>query len=94
VLPGSARSEPQSVALDAQRILELERLDRCGQRVRHGDVHTARPIRIRTGALTPADRLVVREALVAEGDVVHRALPLRGNVDRLPEGAHDDVDDA
>src|SRR4051794_16920977 len=84
VLPGSAGSEAQSVALHAERILKLERLDWRRQGVRHGDVHPARPVRIRTRALPPADRLVIREALVAEGDIVHRALPLRGNVDRLP----------
>src|SRR4051794_29037167 len=36
-LAAGARSQP--VALDAQRVLQLERLDRRRQRVRHGDVH-------------------------------------------------------
>src|SRR6476620_683385 len=82
VVSGSARAEAQPVALDTQRILELERLHRRGQCVRHRNVDAARSIRVWTGALTPADRLVVRESLVSEGDVVHRALPLRGDLDR------------
>src|SRR5436189_1725307 len=37
----AAGAEPEPVALDAQRVLELERLPRRRARVRHGDVQTA-----------------------------------------------------
>ena len=56
-------------------------------------MHAAGPIRGRARALSAADRLVVREAVAAERDVVHRPLSLRRDVDRLAERAHDDVDD-
>ena len=92
--PRAAGAETEPVALDVQRILQLERLDRRGERVRHRDVHAARPVGIGTGPLPAADRLVVREALVPERDVVHRSLPLRGNVDRAAKCAHHDVDDS
>src|SRR5690349_3070163 len=69
-----ARAEPQPVTVNANRILELERLDRSRQRVRHRDVHAARTVCVRTRSLAAADRLVVREAIVAERDVVHRSL--------------------
>ena len=91
---GTARSEPQAVALDAQRVLELEGLHRGRQGVRHRHVHAARAVGVGARALSAADRLVVREALVPERDVVHRSLPLRGNVDRAAERAHHDVDDS
>src|SRR3954451_3226560 len=89
----AAGAQPQAVALDTQWVLQLERLDRRRQRVRHGDVHAAGPIRGRARALSAADRLVVREAVAAERDVVHRPLSLRRDVDRLAERAHDAVDD-
>ena len=41
---GAARAEPQRVALDAQRIGELERLDRRVQRVRDRDVDAGGPV--------------------------------------------------
>src|ERR1700704_3776641 len=88
VQAGPAGSRPERVALDAERIRELERLDRCVERVRHCDVEAARPIRVRTSPLTAADRLVVREALVAEDDVVHGALPLR-QIERAEEHIDD-----
>src|SRR5439155_3327743 len=47
----------------------------------------------RAGALAAADRLVVREAVVPEGEVVHRALALSWDLERLPERGEDDVDD-
>src|SRR6266508_4356322 len=72
----AARAEPQRIELDAQRVLQLERLDRGRERVRHRDVHAARPVRVRTRALTAADRLVVGEAVVTECAVVHRSLLL------------------
>src|SRR5262245_23553445 len=77
VLAFPARAEPEPVALDAHRVLQLERLDRRRQRVRHRDVDAARPVRGGTCPLTAADRLVIREAVVAERDVVHRPLSLR-----------------
>src|SRR5919198_92060 len=38
VLAVAARAEPEAVALDAQRVLELERLDRRRERVGHSHV--------------------------------------------------------
>ena len=93
VAPGSARSAPELVALDAERVRELERLGRRVERVRHRDVDARRPVRVRAGALAAADRLVVREAVVSEDGVVHRALALRGHGDRLRERVEDDVGD-
>src|SRR3954469_21840079 len=72
----AAGPQPQPVALDAQWVLQLERLDRRRQGVRHSDVHAARAVGGRARALSAADRLVVREAVAAERDVVHRSLPL------------------
>ena len=94
VLARAAGAEPQLVALDPERVRELERLDRRVQRVRHRDVHRGRPVRVRARALPAADRLVVREALVPEDDVVHRPLPLRRDGNGLRQRGEDDVDDA
>src|SRR6266516_5130328 len=58
---GAAGAPSQPIALDPQRVLQLERLDRSRERVRHRDVHAARPVGIRARALSPADRLVLRE---------------------------------
>src|SRR4051812_29875624 len=69
-----------------QRELEFERLDRCVERVRHGDVDRARAVGVRARALTAAQRLVVGEVLVAEGDVVHRPL-----TERSPERGENEV---
>src|SRR5689334_712815 len=55
----AAGAEPQPVALDAQRVLQLERLDRRRECVRHRHVHAARSVRVRAGALSTADRLVI-----------------------------------
>src|SRR5215213_8351933 len=63
--PLSARPEPEPVALDAQRIRELESLHGRVERVRHGHVDGGGAVRAGTGALAAADRLVVGEALVA-----------------------------
>src|SRR5207302_4575365 len=94
VTAGAAGATTKPVPLHADWVLQLERLDRRGERVRHRDVHAARPVSRWAGALAAADRLVVREAVVAERDVVHRALSLRRDGHRLPECAHHDVDDA
>src|SRR5881392_2974838 len=48
--PRPARPEPQPVALDPERVLELERLDRRRERVGHRDVHAARPVGVRARA--------------------------------------------
>jgi hypothetical protein len=88
-----AGAEPQGISLDADRVGELERLGWGRERVRHRDVHRRRTVGIRAGALTAADRLVVREVVAAEGDVVHRPLALRRNVDRLAQREEDDVGD-
>src|SRR5438874_4859509 len=92
--PGPAGPESKRVTPYSERVLELERLDRSREGVRHRHVHAAWPIRPWAGTLTAADRLVVGEAVVAEGHVVHRPLPLRRNLDRLAERTHHDVDDA
>src|SRR6185503_3263981 len=91
VLARSARAEAQLVALDAERVGELERLGRSRERVRHRHVHAGRPIRVRTRALAATDGLVVREAVVPEREVVHRPLALRGHGHGLAEGREDDV---
>ena len=82
VRAGAAGAGAEHVALDAQRVGELERLDGRVERVRHRDVDAGRPVRRPARALAAADRLVVRPLLGAERRVVHRALPLRRHVDR------------
>ena len=87
--PGAPGAAAQRVLEDAQRKLPLERLDRRVERVAHRDVHAARSVGVRAGALAAAERLVVGEARVAEREVVHRALALRA-----PERAEHEVGDA
>ena len=77
VLAVAAAAPAQRVLDRAQRELQLERLDRRVQRVRHRDVDRARPVRVGAGALAAADRLVVGEVVVAERQVVHRPLAER-----------------
>src|SRR5947209_12023829 len=74
MLPLASRAPPEGVLDGADRELELERFDRRVQRVAHRHVHRARAIRIRTRPLASADRLVVDDLLVTQGEVVHRAL--------------------
>src|SRR5919204_1105083 len=93
MLAVAARAEAQAVPLDQQRVLELERLHGCRERVRHRDVDTARTVGVGTGSLPAADRLVVGEPVVSERDVVHRPLSLGRHLDRPSERAHDRVDD-
>ena len=62
VPPGAARAAPQRVLDRAQRELELERLDRRVERVRHRHVHGARAVGVGARALAAAERLVVGEA--------------------------------
>ena len=59
--PLAARAAAQRVVLDAQRELQLERLDRRVERVRHRDVDAARAVGAGARALAAAERLVVRE---------------------------------
>src|SRR6185436_8437478 len=92
--PLPAGTPAEAIALDAKRVLEFERLHWRRERVRHRDVHGAGAVRGWTRALSAADRLVVREAVVSQGDVVHRPLALRRHLDCATERAHDDVDDA
>ena len=88
--PGAAAAASQRVARYAQRELELERLDRRVEGVAHRHVDAARAVGVGAGALSAAERLVVGERLVAEREVVHRALA-RG---RAPaEGAEHEVGD-
>jgi hypothetical protein len=81
----AAGAVEQLVALDPQRRVELERLDRRVQRVRHSDVDTRRPVAAAGGALAAAERLVVRPARRPDHEVVHRPLSLRGDIGRLRE---------
>src|SRR5829696_8550985 len=83
----TARAVAYLVAADAQRVRELERLDRRVERVRHGDVDGRRPVSLGARALPAGDRLVVRKPVVSEDDVVHRALALGGNRHGAAEGA-------
>ena len=85
----AARAAPDRVLDDPQRELELQRLDRRVQRVRHRDVHAGRAVGVRARALAAAERLVVREGVGAEREVVHRAL-----AERAAERAEDEVGDA
>src|SRR3954451_5742445 len=71
---GAARAAPQRVLDRTQRELQLERLDRRVERVRHRDVDGAGAGRVGAGALAAAERLVVGELVVAEREVVHGAL--------------------
>src|ERR671918_1471905 len=89
----AAGAEPERVALDAQRVGELERFHRRVEGVRHGHVHPRGAVRVGAGALPAADRLVVGEARGPEREVVHRPLPLSGNGKGLREGAEEDVRD-
>ena len=89
VLAVAAGAAPQRVAHDAQRELQLERLDRRVERVRHRDVHAARAVGVRAGALAAAERLVVGEVVGAEREVVHRAL-----AERAAERGEHEVGDA
>ena len=75
--PRAARAAAQRVLDRAQRELQLERLDRRVERVRHRHVHGARAVRVGARALAAAERLVVGEVVVAEREVVHRALAER-----------------
>ena len=83
---GAARAAPQRVLDGPQRELQLERLDRRVERVRHRHVHGARAVGVRAGALAAAERLVVGEVVVAEREVVHRAL-----AERVAEGGQHEV---
>src|SRR5688500_11773112 len=56
---GAAGAGAQAVAAHAQREGELERLDRCVERVRHGDVDGGGTGAVGASALAAADRLVV-----------------------------------
>ncbi len=82
VLAAAARSAPDRVFDHPERELELQSLDGRVERIAHGHVDGARPVGVRAGALPTADRLVVHDLLVAQGQVVHGALP-----DRAAEGA-------
>src|SRR5918999_2694656 len=93
-LPTAARAAPEPLALDPQRVRELERLDRGREGVRHRHVHGVLAVGAPARALPAADRLVVREPVVSERDVVHRALALSGHVDCLAESGEDGVDDS
>src|SRR4051812_815453 len=54
-----ARVAAHGVLDSAEGELELERLDRRVERVAHGDVHGARPVRVLARALAAAEGLVV-----------------------------------
>jgi len=90
----AAGTGSQRPALDPNRIRQLERLDGRHQRVRHRNVDGGWTCRVGARALTAADRLVIRKAVVAESDVVHRPLSLCRHGERCAECAKNDVDDA
>src|SRR6202008_4126323 len=73
----AAGAAAQRVLDGAQGELALEGLDRRVEGVRHGDVDGARPVGVGARALAAAERLVVRERVAAEREVVHRALAER-----------------
>src|SRR5262249_6359121 len=87
----SAGAVAKLVALDAQRELELERLDRRVERVAHPDVDAGRTGPGTARALAAADRLVVGPVGAPDDHVVHRPLPFGGKVDRLRERSQNDV---
>src|SRR5690349_20624512 len=89
VLALDARASPQRVRGHPQRELQLQRLLRRVESVRHGDVHAARPVGVLARALAAAQRLVVGEVVVAEREVVHRAL-----AERAAERLEHEVGDA
>src|SRR4051794_6132782 len=76
VRAAAARAAPDGVLAHAHGELELERFHRGVQRVAHGHVDARRAVGVRARALAAAERLVVGEGLRAEGEVVHRSLPL------------------
>src|SRR5919109_913194 len=82
VPPLTTGAEAQLVPLDPQRIRELERLRWGYERVRHRHVHGGGPVGAGACPLSAADGLVVREAVVAQRQVVHRALTLGRHLDR------------
>src|SRR4051794_27929140 len=74
-MPAAASGPAPHGVLDGpQRELQLERLDRRVEGVAHRDVHGARAVCVLARALAAAESLVVGELLVAEREVVHRAL--------------------
>src|SRR5271167_2525139 len=87
--PAAAGAAAQGVLGDAQREFALERLDGRVQGVAHRDVHAARAVGVRAGALAAAEGLVVGEERVPEREVVHRAL-----AERPPERLEHEVGDA
>src|SRR5207342_2423970 len=89
VTPTPPGAEPQLVPLDPERVAELERLGGRRERVRHRDVNPRRAVRVGACALASSYRLVVGEAVVAESEVVHGPLPLRGHLDRTAECGED-----
>jgi hypothetical protein len=68
----------QLVPVHPQRQLELERLDRRVQRVRHADVDAGRPVAPLRRALAAAERLVVRPARTCRSRRCSSSLALRG----------------
>src|SRR3954454_12245381 len=89
VRSGTAAVAPDRVLHDAHGELELERLHRRVERVRHRHVHRAGTVGVLACPLPAPECLVVREAIVAEREVVHRPL-----AERVPEGAQHEVGDA
>jgi hypothetical protein len=94
VPPLAARSVEQLVALDPERGVELERLDRRVQRVRHPDVDAGRPVAAAGRALAAPEGLVVRPSRRPDHEVVHRPLALRRHVRGLCEREQHGVGDA
>ncbi len=90
----SARPATQRDLTHPHRVLGLERLDRGVERVRHRHMDRARPVGVGAGALATAGRLVVGEAVAGQGEVVHRALALRGGRRATGKSREDEVGNA
>src|SRR5258706_3941693 len=82
---GAARGTAQGELEHAHPEAALQDLRVGDARVGHVRVHARRAREARPRARAAADRLVVTEALVAEGEVVHRALTGREPAERAEQ---------
>src|SRR3989449_11161067 len=100
VAAGASGSGDESVFFDSERVRELEGLDGRVAGVRHVRVDARHPRPVRERTLAPRYRLIVRDRpriRSADGQVVHRALALRGAYvahrgrRREQQGVHDSL---
>src|SRR5205085_10724437 len=71
---GAAAASPDAIRVEAYGKAPLEHFGIGEPRIRHVRLDHARAVEVRPRAGTAGDRLVVLVALVAEGEIVHRAL--------------------